>query len=475
VRLDGYIRVSRVGGRAGPSFISPRLQREQIAAWARFKEVEIAEFHTDLDKSGARMDRPGLLAAIARAESGESDGIVVAKLDRLGRSLTGALEVIKALDDCGAAFISVAEGLDPTTAAGKMMMRMMLVLAEFELDRVRESWAESRRLAVARGVHLASKTPSGYRRGEEGRLVFDPEVAPYLAEAFRMRAACRSWLEIRDYLEANGVKRFHGGRKWTSNAFTHLLDNRAYLGEARSGDEVKPDAHPALIDRGTWEGVQITRTLTTIRAKHPAPLGGLLRCAGCRNLMTAYSKLNRAGEARCQYHCKRGRADGGCEAPAAIPGWELEPHVEARFFELYESSTSIGRDCPADRERAESDFLAADAGLLELERQGSEAQLGFARDALAAARVRLVWLTRAARLPAVAVLRSAWPQMSVIERRRHLALLIDAVIVRGDRSQDLADRVLVVPFGAAEGIPRYGRAATVSPYRWPEGRLADAA
>jgi DNA invertase Pin-like site-specific DNA recombinase len=473
MRLDGYIRVSRVGRRAGPSFISPRLQREQIEAWAKFKEVEVLRFHTDLDKSGARMDRPGLAAALARAEAGESDGIIVAKLDRLARSLTGALEVIQTLDDSGAVLISVAEGLDPTTAAGKMMVRMMLVMAEFELDRLRESWAESRRRAVARGVHLASKSPSGYLRGGDGRLRLDPQVAPYLAEAFRMRAACRSWLEIRGYLEANGVKRFHGGQSWTSNAFTHLLDNRAYLGEARSGEEVKAEAHPALIDRGTWEAVQITRTLTTIKAKDPAPLVGLLRCGGCRNLLTSNSPRNRAGELRRQYRCKGGHAGGRCGAPAAVRGWEIEPYVEARFFELY---AAVGRGGLPDRGRAEANLIAAESRLLALEGDSTEAQLETARAAYSAARFRLVRLTRAQHLPSLADLRSKWPQMGVIERRRHFGLVVDAVIVRGDRGQELDERVLVLPFGSAEGIRRYGRAKTIAPFEWPAtGVIAGAA
>jgi len=54
--LDGYVRVSHVGGRGGVSFISPDLQEERIRAYARARDFEIALVHRELDRSGA--DRP---------------------------------------------------------------------------------------------------------------------------------------------------------------------------------------------------------------------------------------------------------------------------------------------------------------------------------------------------------------------------------------------------------------------------------
>ena len=86
MRLDAYIRVSQVRGRSGPSFISPTQQRERIEAWIKAFGHERGEVFEELDASGARRDRPKLQEAIERIERGESDGIVVAKLDRFGRS-----------------------------------------------------------------------------------------------------------------------------------------------------------------------------------------------------------------------------------------------------------------------------------------------------------------------------------------------------------------------------------------------------
>lgn len=99
--LDGYIRVSSVGSRGGDSFISPKLQREQIEAWSKAHGATLGQIFEELDESGARSDRPMLLRAIARVELGESQGIAVAKLDRFGRSLIDGLANIERITSAG--------------------------------------------------------------------------------------------------------------------------------------------------------------------------------------------------------------------------------------------------------------------------------------------------------------------------------------------------------------------------------------
>src|SRR3954454_800499 len=189
MRLDGYVRVSRVAGRAGESFISPKVQRERIAAYAKAHGHVIATWHEEFDASGGKANRPLFQEALARVEHGECDGIIVAKSDRFARSLADALAAIKRIDDAGGQFVAVADGFDTTTPHGRLTMNVFLSFAEFELDRIRESWIEAQRRAVERGVHVASRAPTGYRRARDGRLELAPDQAPAVAEVFRRRAA----------------------------------------------------------------------------------------------------------------------------------------------------------------------------------------------------------------------------------------------------------------------------------------------
>src|SRR5262249_22585700 len=101
VKMDGYIRVSRVAGRQGESFISPKVQREQIEAYAKARGFTIDAWHEDLDISGGTLERPALERALARCRSDESGGIIAAKLDRLARSLSGLAQLVQTAQDEG--------------------------------------------------------------------------------------------------------------------------------------------------------------------------------------------------------------------------------------------------------------------------------------------------------------------------------------------------------------------------------------
>ena len=105
--VDGYIRVSEVRGRDGESFISPSVQREEIEGWARSHDAVLGQVFEELDESGARANRPLLKRAIARVESGESNGIVVAKFDRFARSVVDGLRSIARIESAGGTFVSV--------------------------------------------------------------------------------------------------------------------------------------------------------------------------------------------------------------------------------------------------------------------------------------------------------------------------------------------------------------------------------
>src|SRR5438552_8401824 len=123
MRAYGYVRVSRKMGRGGDSFLSPADQQRSIRGWAAATGHDVVEVFEDIDQSGGKMDRPQFGAMLEAVRQG--DAIVVAKLDRFGRTLVGALEAIKDLSDRGVRFVSVAEGVDPATAAGRMILHLL--------------------------------------------------------------------------------------------------------------------------------------------------------------------------------------------------------------------------------------------------------------------------------------------------------------------------------------------------------------
>jgi len=333
---DGYIRVSRVAGREGESFISPDVQRKKIKAWAELHEVELVHIWEELDQSGAKRDRPMFQLALERCERGESGGIVVSKLDRFARSAVDALEGIKRLNAAGARLVSVEDNFDGSTPMGRFAIGILTLIAELELERIKESWSTAIVTAVGRGVHISANPPAGYTREKKKGLVRSEPDASVIAEAFRKRALGASWSQLADFLTENGVRSFRGSAAWSVNGTRTLLLNRVYLGEARSGSVVNPDGHEPIVTQAEFDAAQAVATLFkphdgSVASK--ALLGGLVRCAGCGfTLKIAGNKNPHTGESFPAYYCKGRSAKGMCPERATIRASYLDDYVEAQVL-----------------------------------------------------------------------------------------------------------------------------------------------
>ena len=124
--LVGYMRVS-----SDPDRQTTDLQRDALLS-AGVDSRHLFEDHA----SGAKDDRCGLAKALEFVKS--SDVLVVWKLDRLGRSLSHLLSIVNELKDRQAAFRSLTEGMDTTTASGELLFHVFGALAQYERALTRE-------------------------------------------------------------------------------------------------------------------------------------------------------------------------------------------------------------------------------------------------------------------------------------------------------------------------------------------------
>ena len=130
--------------------------------------------------SGARDDRPGLAELMAYVREG--DTVVVWKLDRLGRNTLHILETVKALTDRGVTLVSVTDGIDSSTAAGRMMIGVLGSLAEYERELTKE------RTALKRATSRANGTKFGRPRKVENSQ--DIATAKRMKVASHFRCKC---------------------------------------------------------------------------------------------------------------------------------------------------------------------------------------------------------------------------------------------------------------------------------------------
>lgn len=325
-RMDGYVRVSRRMGREGPAYISPDVQREAVQRWADFRGVEIVRWHVDEDESGGTQDRPGLRAAIARVEAGQTDGVACWRLNRFARNVAAAIEDVRRVQAAGGSLAFVDEDIDPTGPFGSFVLTVLLAVATLERDNVVEGWKVAKARAVERGAPIGP-TPWGYSRQSDGTLAPDPDASPIVAQAYK-RAADRGHHSAMEYLREHAPE-----RTWTTTTLRRLLASRAYLGEVRYADMVKRAAHVPLVDRATWERAQVPTDAPRARAAD-YPLSGLARCAACGEPLVG----GRGGRNRRMYRCRAGVTTWPgerCDAPPVVTAEHLEAFVLDRIVAAY--------------------------------------------------------------------------------------------------------------------------------------------
>ena len=121
----------------------------------------------DSGVSGAKDRRPALDALLKEAKRRRFDALVVWRLDRLGRNLKHLVTLLEDVQAVGIAFVSLNEGIDCTTAAGRLQLHVLAALAEFERARIAER--------VRAG--LARVRASGKRLGRPGASVAMTDLA----------------------------------------------------------------------------------------------------------------------------------------------------------------------------------------------------------------------------------------------------------------------------------------------------------
>ncbi|MGR3616082.1 MAG: recombinase family protein [Paracoccaceae bacterium] len=138
-RKIGYIRVS------------DKDQSEDLQIDA-LRAAHCDLIYGDHGVSGAISHRIGLDEMLASLTSG--DTLVVWKLDRLGRSTVHLLQLLSDLRDRGIDFQAITQGIDTTTAIGRMLYGQLAVFAEFERENIRERTKAGMAAARKRGVHI---------------------------------------------------------------------------------------------------------------------------------------------------------------------------------------------------------------------------------------------------------------------------------------------------------------------------------
>ena len=142
-RVALYCRVS-TGGQ------STDMQTDELRRMAEARGWQVAAVVEE--KISGRKLRPARERLIAEAKAGAYDAVMVWKLDRWGRSTADLVSSIRDLDESGVTFVSLKDGIDLSTSAGRLVANVLASIAEFEADGIRERVTAGLRHAQRHGT-----------------------------------------------------------------------------------------------------------------------------------------------------------------------------------------------------------------------------------------------------------------------------------------------------------------------------------
>ena len=200
-----YIRVSTAEqADSGAGLDAQRAAIEGAAARRNWKLTWIE----DAGYSAKDLHRPGITEALALLASGEADALIVAKLDRLSRSLLDFAGLMARAERENWALIALDMDIDTTTPAGEMMISVMAAFAQFERRLIGQRTRDALQQRKAAGVRL-------------GRPVSLPEAIR--RRVARERAQGRTLQAIADDLNADRIPTARGGVQWWPSSVRAVL------------------------------------------------------------------------------------------------------------------------------------------------------------------------------------------------------------------------------------------------------------
>lgn len=219
-RAIGYIRVSTVD--QATDGVSLSAQRAKIAAWCTVNDFELVTVFEDAGLSGASMGkRDGLAQALKAA--GKGVALVCYSMSRLARSTRDMLDIADRLERQHADLVSLTEKIDTTSAAGRMVFKMLAVLNDFERDLIGERTKMALAHKKARGEQYGP-VPFGFEV-VEGRLIEVRREAKAVAEICRMRERGVAYRQIADRLNSDGVTGKRGGQ-WHASTVRYVINRQ---------------------------------------------------------------------------------------------------------------------------------------------------------------------------------------------------------------------------------------------------------
>ena len=240
----GYVRVST--DHQADAGLSLDVQAERIRGMAVARGVVVADVIVDPGESAKSLNRPGMARLLALVEARAVDTVIIAKLDRLTRSLVDLAALLQRFERRGVALVSVAEDIHTRSAMGRMLLNVIVLLSQWERETIGERTREALQHKRAKGERVGT-VPFGYRlvAGSRTQLEPDADEQDEIARICALHAEGRTLKAIADELTRAGFTT-RKGTAWRFQYVARLIAGRFRMAKAELDAQ-----QPSLFDDRT--------------------------------------------------------------------------------------------------------------------------------------------------------------------------------------------------------------------------------
>lgn len=184
-RAVGYIRVST--DKQAEHGVSLEAQQAKLTQYAALYDLELVDVIIDAGVSAKPLDRPGLQKALGMLRKGQATALLVAKLDRLTRSVKDLGTLVEDyFSSDKITLLSVADNIDTRTAAGRLVLNVLGSVAQWERETIGERTAEALAHKREQGQRTSLHAPYGFQIAADGRTLVADENEQALLGSIRV-------------------------------------------------------------------------------------------------------------------------------------------------------------------------------------------------------------------------------------------------------------------------------------------------
>lgn len=277
-------------------------QHERLEAFCKAQygdDWQLHKVYRDTE-SGTHMNRPGLEEMLFDAESKALDVLLVFRVDRLSRKVRELAQMVDELTKNCVVLKSITEPFDTANAAGKMMLQMLGVFAEFEHATIVERTKVGMEKKAKSGKWVGGNVPFGYSLDPEKGLVINEEEAVIVKKMFKMYAfGMEGTQTICNKLNEAGHRR-RSGKKWDKRVILNVIKSPLYMGKLRWLEAVYQGMHAPIVSEALFDKVhevlaerQDDLDGRRLHSNQERLLTGTIKCGRCKGHMVGISARSR--------------------------------------------------------------------------------------------------------------------------------------------------------------------------------------